>query len=180
MAHSRVITLMDSYADRANEQGDPSQYLQQFAAMHDWWHGIGRMPGFLVFHWHAIRNLKRSKADNTWAGGVTPFSENDWKNMNWPYKLTNSVAENDFDSFSVFSRRLESWHNEAHMAVTLATGQDLMNPLTNIMLRDFWRLHYFIDGKFLEALDIFNPSNVSPEMKIEELEHKFHSRVREI
>lgn len=180
MAHSRVITMMDSYADKAIEQNEPSQFLQQFASMHEWWHQRGRVPGFLIFHWYSIRNFKRSEADTLWEGGITPFSENEWLAMNWPYELGNNVEENDFYSLARFSRQLESWHNEAHWAVSIATGQDLMNPLTNIMLRNFWRLHYFIDIKFLEALAEFNTNNIPVEVKMENLEQDYHSRLSEI
>ena len=180
MAHSRVVTLMDSYANKAIELSNPRQFLREFSPMHVWWHRGGRMPGFLVFHWYAIQNLKRSGADSTFRGGITPFSESEWEQMEWAYDLSNDVIENDFDSFSRFSRILENWHNEAHMAVMIATGEDMMNASTNIMLTDFWRLHYFIDIKFQEALDRFNANKVSVEMKIEALEHDFHARIGEI
>jgi hypothetical protein len=38
------------------------------------------------------------------------------------------------------------------MQIGMATRRNLMNPRTNVRLREFWRLHYFINDRFEEQL----------------------------
>ena len=54
-----------------------------------------------------------------------------------------------------------------------------MNPLTNILLRNFWRLHYFIDARFLEALASFDGAG-SVKQQVSRLERNYHSQLGEV
>ena len=65
-----------------------------------------------------------------------------------PYRVRVTVGKGDIDALESFSLAMERWHGAAHMAIGQAEGVDMMNPLTNIRLLQFWRLHFFINAKF--------------------------------
>ena len=158
MPHSPTTLAIALYANEAIKQNNPLHFLQRFAPLHNRWHttSLQNNLGFLLFHWYTVMAFKKCHADQIWPGGVQPFTTTDWNQFNWPYNLSTNVAKSDINSLVDFSSRIESWHNEAHMAVETATGENMMNPLTNIYLRNFWRLHYFINDRFLEAINAFD------------------------
>jgi hypothetical protein len=51
-----------------------------------------------------------------------------------------------------FSDSIESWHNNAHMRIGMATGTPMMDPRQNIFFRPFWQLHLYIEGMFQTVL----------------------------
>ncbi len=67
------------------------------------------------------------------------------------------------------------------MAVGDAFGitNDMMNPRVNIYYREFWRLHYFINDKFLEELRRYDPAG-SVTQKIGRLEQNQHANLYRI
>lgn len=182
MSHSPTIRAINSYATDAIKQNNPLSFLQRFSPLHNRWHttSLRNNLGFLLFHWHVVTALKKSHADQIWTGGVQPFTSADWKTQfDWPYNVPMNVVAGDFDSFAGFSSNIENWHNEAHMAVQMVTGEDLMNATTNVYLRNFWRLHYFIDSRFLEALTAFD-ANGTVTTRITRLEKKYHTRLGDL
>jgi hypothetical protein len=181
MSHSPTIRAITRYADDAIKQKDPLVFLQEFGPLHNRWHttSLRNNVGFLLFHWHVVTAFKRCHADKIWPGGVHAFSLADWKRFDWPFKPIAKPRAGNFDSLAGFSSAIENWHNEAHMAVQMATGEDLMNPSTNVLLRNFWRLHYFIDARFLEALAAFDGAG-PVDKQISRLEKKYDSRLGEV
>ena len=181
MSHSPTTRAIDRYASDAIKQKDPLVFLKEFGPLHKRWHttSLRNNLGFLLFHWHVVTAFKKCHADQIWSGGVQPFSSVDWNRFSWPYNLSTSVNAGDFDSLAAFSSAIEGWHNEAHMAVETVTGQNMMDPATNILLRDFWRLHYFVDARFLEALTAFDAKG-SVTQRILRLEKKYDSRLGEV
>ena len=178
MAHTPTTSAIDRYANDAIKKKDPLVFLKEFGPLHNRWHttALRNRLGFLLFHWHVVTALKKSHADQIWPGGIQPFTIADWEGFNWPYNITTAVTAGDFDSLAAFSSAIENWHNEAHMAVMNATGENMMNPLTNVLLLNFWRLHYFIDARFMEALASFDATG-SPKQKIARMEIKYHARL---
>lgn len=65
------------------------------------------------------------------------------------------------------------------MAIGMATGVDMMEPLTNINHVEFWRLHYFINAKFFQQLRRYDQvgSNARRIGKIEQLHHTDVGRI---
>jgi hypothetical protein len=182
MSHTPTTRAIDQFVADATKQKDPMVFLREFGPLHNRWHSTSRSTrnlGFLLFHWQVVGAFKKSRADKIWPGNIKPFSLAEWKKFKWPYDVSMKVKAGDFNSLAAFSLAIESWHNEAHMAVMNATGEDLMNPATNVFLRNFWRLHYFIDARFLAALAAFEkPGSVA--QKIEGVEKKYHARLREV
>lgn len=97
-----------------------------------------------------IRLLK-SVGGPAFFGGITPFQVSDFRRFGRPYNVTLRVEKGDVQAFETFSTDVEDWHNRAHMAMEMATHTNMMDPLTNILLRDFWRLQVFIESKFEAA-----------------------------
>lgn len=181
MAHTPTTHAINQYASDAIKQKDPLLFLQEFGPLHNRWHttSLRNNLGFLLFHWHVVTAFKKCHANQVWPGGVQPFTLANWNQFGWSYNLAANVIPGDFDSFSAFSFNLEGWHNEAHMAVQMATGENMMDPLTNIFLRNFWRLHYFIDNRFVEALAAFDGTG-SVKQQVSRLRRKYHSRLGEV
>lgn len=181
MAHTPTTAAIDRYANDAIKKKDPMVFLKEFGPLHNRWHttSLRNKLGFLLFHWHVVTALKKSHADMIWPGGIKPFTLADWNGFAWPYNVSVKVTTGDFDSLAAFSSAIENWHNDAHMAVENATGEDMMNPLTNVLLQNFWRLHYFIDARFMEALVNFDGVG-SEKQQISRLEIKYHSRLGEV
>lgn len=181
MSHSPTTRAIEGYANDAIKQKNPLLFLQEFGPLHNRWHStsLRKNLGFLLFHWHVVTAFKRCHADQIWPGGIQPFSSADWAQFDWPYDLQPSIVAGNIDSLANFSSEIEGWHNEAHMAVENATGEDMMDPSTNILLRNFWRLHYFIDERFLEALVAFDGKGPVTQ-QITRLQKKYHSRLGDI
>jgi hypothetical protein len=178
MAHTPTIRAIKQYATDAIQQNDPTVFLREFGPLHKRWHttSLRNNIGFLLFHWNVVTQFKRCHADRTWPGGVHAFTPADWNNFGWPYNVTAVVNHGDFNSLAAFSTAIENWHNEAHMAVGMANGEDLMNPATNIFLRDFWRLHYFINARFLTALAKFD-TNGTAAKRVARIEKNYDTRL---
>ena len=181
MSHSPTTSAIALYAREAVKLNDPMHFLQRFAPLHNRWHttSLRNNLGFLLFHWYAETALKKCHADQIWPGGVQPFTLADWTQFNWQYNVSMNVAARDFDSLVDFSSRIESWHNEAHMAVEMVTGEDMMQPLTNIYLKNFWRLHYFINDRFLEAINAFDGKDTVAK-QVARLRKKYHARLGDV
>lgn len=180
--HSPTTRAIAHYAAESVKRNDPMYFLDRFSPLHNRWHttSLRNNIGFLVFHWYVIQGFTKSHADQIWPGGIQPFTIANWSTtFNWPYNVPNNVTSGDFNSLAAFSSAMEAWHNEAHMAVEMVTGENLMDPLTNIYLKNFWRLHYFIDARFVEALAAFDGSG-SVLKQVGRLVKKFESRLGEI
>lgn len=181
MSHSPIIIAINGYASDAIKKNNPLLFLQEFGPLHKRWHttALRNNLGFLLFHWHVVTAFRKCHADQIWPGGVQPFTLADWTQFGWPYNLPMNVNAGDFDSLAAFSASIENWHNEAHMAVENATHEDMMNTLTNVLLRNFWRLHYFIDARFMEALAAYDGKG-SAQQQISRIEKKYHTRLGEV
>jgi len=179
--HLPTVLLINQYAKDAIKQKNPMLFLQKLGPLHNRWHTttLRNTIGFLTFHWHVVGAFKKCHADKLWPGGVHAFTLADWTSFGWPYNVPDNVSSGDFNSLAAFSSAIEGWHNQAHMAVEMATGENMMNPATNIFLRDFWRLHYFINARFLEALAAYDPAG-SVTKKISKLEKNHESQLGQI
>ena len=180
--HSPTTRAIAHYAKEALQQNDPMHFLDRFSPLHNRWHttSLRNNLGFLLFHWYVIQGFKKCHADRIWPGGIHPFTAGDWSNrFDWPYNVSNNVAAGDYNSLGAFSSAIESWHNEAHMAVEMVTGENMMDPLNNIYLKNFWRLHYFIDARFVEALQNFDGSG-SVAKQVGRIVKKYHGRLGEV
>ena len=137
--------------------------------------------GFLSFHWFVIETFKRANCPSLWSGGIRSFRLVDFTNFGWSYNVTARARANDINSLASFSLAIESWHNDAHMAVGQAFGiaDEMMNPRVNIYYREFWRLHYFINDKFLAELRRYDSSGTVSQ-KINRLEQNQHSNLYRI
>lgn len=122
-------------------------FLNGLGPIHFAWHTNARSHGFLLFHWEVIKQFKAVGAPAQF-GGVTAFKASDLTNFGAPYNVSVTVAKGDVAALRNFARVIEQWHNNAHEQIMMATGLDMMNPTTNLHLREFWRLHYFINAKF--------------------------------
>ena len=181
MSHSPTTRAIALYASEALAQNDPMHFLKRFAPLHKRWHttSLRNNLGFFLFHWYDVAAMKKCHADQIWPGSVQPFTLADWNNFNWPYSLNNIVTAGDIDSMAGFSANIEGWHNEAHMAVETVTGENMMDPLTNVYLRNFWRLHFFINDRFLNAINAFD-GNGTVEKQVARLIKKYHTRLGDI
>jgi hypothetical protein len=184
MSHSFTVTTLNSIGSESRRRGDPLYYLNRLSPIHVRWH-MGtfntRTVGFLAFHWHVIENLKKSNGETIWQGGVTPFTGGDFTRFGHSYNVTTVAQRGDINTLANFSRAMESWHNEAHMAVGMADHNmgTMMDPARNIYLRDFWRLHYFINDRFLEQLTNYDPTG-SVQSRINRIERNQHADVGRI
>lgn len=122
-------------------------FLNGLGPIHFAWHTNARSHGFLLFHWEVIKQFKAVGAPAQF-GGVTAFKASDLANFGTPYNVSVTVAKGDVAALRNFARMIEQWHDNAHEQIMMATGLDMMNPTTNLHLREFWRLHYFINAKF--------------------------------
>ena len=148
------------------------------------WHRqspLARTLGFLLFHWNVIENFRRAGGPRIWAGGLRPFSGSDFTNFGWPYTVAERATPGNVDSLADFSRAIEGWHGDAHMAIGMATGteQQMMDPGQNIFLLNFWRLHYFINDRFLEQLDNYYGQGAALQ-QVQRLQRRHHRDVSRI
>ena len=147
--------------------GDWKTFIRTLGPVHAQWHvehnqGIATL-GFLLFHWELIERFKKAGADAGLGGlhGIQPFTEAQFSSFGRPYNVTVQVQAGSVTSFETFSGDLEAWHNDAHMAVGMATHHNLMNPRTNVRRPEFWQLHYFINVKFEEQLHRYGGAGTS-------------------
>ncbi len=184
MAHTLLTASLESAADSALDAGNPMLFLNRLEPIHQNWHQRtfnARRLGFLVFHWTVIEEFKRAKCASLWTGGVRPFRPKDFTDFGWSYNVAARASNGDIDSLADFSLAIESWHNDAHMAVGTAfvIEDDMMNPRVNIYYREFWRLHYFINARFIRELRRYDPTG-SVVKKIERLENNQHTNLHRI
>ena len=159
-------------------------FLNQLESIHENWHRRtfnARALGFLSFHWFVIESFRNARCPSLWAGGVRAFRRVDFTYFGWPYNVTNRAQSNDIDSLASFSLEIESWHNDAHMAIGQQFGitDDMMNPRVNIYYREFWRLHYFINDRFLVELRRYDSSG-AVNQKIARLQQNQHTNIHRI
>lgn len=184
MAHSFLITALETARREALQSRDALRFLSRLESIHLGWHQTAlaaRSLGFLSFHWYVIDEFKRSKGPQLWPGGVRPFTRGDFRRFGWPYDVTLRARDGDFASLAGFSLAIERWHGQAHMAVGMAIGQEdeMMAPAQNIYLREFWRLHYFINGRLLPELRRYDKSGTA-RAKIERLATEHHAELGQI
>jgi hypothetical protein len=156
--------------------GDWRIFIRKLGPVHAQWHiehnqGIATL-GFLIFHWELIQRFKKAGADTGLGGlhGIHAYTEAQFSAFGQPYNVTETVHAGDLNSFEVFSGDVEAWHNDAHMAVGMATHHDLMNPRTNVRRPEFWRLHYFINAKLQEQLRHFGGAGTTASDVVAQLE----------
>jgi hypothetical protein len=184
MAHSMLRTSLKAAADAARTAADPMVFLNRLESIHPAWHlrtFVARRYGFLTFHWVVIEEFKRAKCPSLWPSGIRAFTAADFTTFGWPYNVTSQARANDFASLATFSTDMEAWHNDAHMAVGMYFNieDEMMNPAQNIYRPQFWRLHYFINGKFLAELRRYD-STGSAKAKIGRLETAQHANLYRI
>jgi hypothetical protein len=184
MAHSVLESTLNTAATAARTSGNPMLFLNRLEAIHDNWHRRtfnARALGFLVFHWFVVEAFKSARCPSLWAGGIRAFTPANFANFGWRYNVTTRVRADDIDSFATFSLGVETWHNEAHMAVGQAFGiaDDMMNPRVNIYYREFWRLHYFIDDRFVMELRRYDTRG-NIRQKIDRLAQNQHANLYRI
>lgn len=184
MAHSILESSLSAAATDAKNSGNPILFLNRFEPMHFNWHSrtfSARGLGFLTYHWFVIENFKRAGGPSLWSGGIRAFRPADFTNFGWSYNVTSSATAGDIDSLAAFSVAIEGWHNDAHMAVGEAFGiaMDMMDPRANIYYREFWRLHYFINGKFLTQLRRYD-STGTVNQKMARLKQNQHTNLHRI
>ncbi len=184
MAHSLILTTLESASDEARDAGNPIRFLNRLESLHANWHARSftrRGLGFLSFHWYVLEHFRRARCPNLWTGGVRPFRPTDFATFGWPYDVTARARASDIQSLADCSQAIEVWHNDAHMAVGMAFGieNDMMDPRVNIYYREFWRLHYFINRRFLRELRRYYATG-SSRRKIEQLDSDHHDRLHEV
>jgi hypothetical protein len=162
-AASSLVT--DPFVQRLDQAAKPGttgrQFLSNLSPIHADWHHSSRTIGFFLFHWECILRFKSTHADAE-LGGIAPFTLTDFQGFNVPYDAQETIATDDIGSVENFSQDVERWHNNAHMLIGMALGENLMDPRTNIFYADFWRLHYFINDQFLDALAKYKPTGSAP------------------
>ena len=184
MAHSFLITALDNARREATQSRDPLRFLSRLESIHPGWHQTpftARSLGFFSFHWYVIDAFKKAKGPQLWSGGVRAFTRANFRTFGWPYDVTLRAKDGDIASLAAFSQAVERWHGQAHMAVGMAIGREteMMDPAQNIYLREFWRLHYFINGRFLPELRRYDTSGTA-RAKIERLGTEHHAELGQI
>jgi len=139
-----------------------------------------RPLGFLLYHWHVIRAFETAGGPRFVGGGsIAPYTPANFAAFGWPYNVTAETSAGDVDSLADFSFEIEMWHNDAHMAIGMATETPMMDPEENIWYLPFWRLHYFIDARFIQQLRRFDTRG-TVRRKIRRLVARQHSDVARI
>lgn len=155
-------------------------FLNGLSPIHVAWHSNPVSHGFLLFHWEVIKHFKAVGGPAQF-GGVTAFTPMELSNFGAPYNVNVPVARGDLAALRSFSSSIQSWHNGAHMDIQNATGLNMMNAGTNIYLREFWQLHYFINAKFENKLRSYRHSSTqSIPTVIAHIESGHHSSVPKI
>lgn len=177
--HSFLRTQLENTYQTAKGAAAPRalRYLQLFGPIHNQWHGPGlRRLGFLTFHWYVVRDFKRIRGPQ-YLGGTGAYTRKQLSNMGQPYDADVAVPSGGLTELQNFTMSMEGWHDDAHMAISMNDGVNLMNPLTNIFIPQFWKLHFFINKRFEEKLRAYGRgvvSNPTPARIIEYIETNFH------
>ena len=138
-----------------------AQFLKTLGPVHAQWHSANNKGtvsiGFLLFHWELIQRFK-AVGGPAHFGSIIPFTNAQLISFHATYDVTDPVLRGDVASLENFSTGIggiEQWHNNAHMAIGMAFHKNMMNPKTNVLLPQFWQLHYFINDRFEEKLGDF-------------------------
>ena len=126
-------------------------FLNGLSPIHVAWHSTPVSHGFLLYHWLVIQHFKAVGVAAQF-GGVTAFTTTQLSNFGAPYNVNVTVTQGDLAGLRAFSTEIQNWHNGAHRSIQMATGLNMMNAGTNIYLREFWKLHYFINAQFERKL----------------------------
>jgi hypothetical protein len=155
-------------------------FLNGLGPIHVVWHTTPVSHGFLIFHWEVIKHFKAVGGPAQF-GGVTAFTTTQLTNFGAAYNVNVTMGRGDIAALRAFSSAIQSWHNGAHMRIQAATGLNMMDAGTNIYLREFWRLHYFINAKFESKLRSYRQvSTQSIPTVIANIESNNHSLVSRI
>jgi hypothetical protein len=159
--HAALKAQLEGIATTALQKpaGAPrvNSFLNALGPIHRDWHSVppsARSYGFLLFHADLLR-LLASVGAPAFFGGIPPYTRADFRHFGRPYNVTYHVAKGSITDLSTFSTDLEDWHNRAHMAIEMSTHLHMMDPLTNVKLREFWRLHAFVQACFQSRLRTF-------------------------
>jgi hypothetical protein len=150
------------------------QFLNQLGPIHVAWHqahnGGTAQTGFLLFHWELIQRFSAVGGPASF-GGVKAFTLAELTQFGAAYQVSVTVGHGDANALKNFSASLEQWHNAAHHHIGMHFGIDLMNPATNVKLKQFWQLHSFINAQFLKKLKTYNtPTGGSVQAEVTALE----------
>lgn len=184
MAHSMLESALESAAKASLDANSPMVFLNGLESIHANWHRrrfATRGLGFLIFHWEVLEAFRRCLGPSIWSRGVKSFRPSDFTKFGWSYNVTSRASKDNLQSLANFSLAIETWHNEAHMAIGMAFDieDEMMDPTVNIYYREFWRLHYFINDRFLREIRRYD-SVGSVAAKIERIERDHHDSVHEI
>lgn len=157
--------------------GRARAFLSLLGPIHDNWHSTVTVHGFLLFHWQVIRHF-RAVGGPALFGGISPFTTAQFANRyNAPYNINIPVTPGNTQALAAFSAAVEDWHNGAHMRIEMRDGVNMMDPRTNIFVRQFWRLHYFINARFEEQLRSFDPPGTPASGVVARIESNNHNMV---
>ncbi len=134
-----------------NNNGDALGFLEAFSPLHNGWHGNPRTYGFLLFHHRVVRYFN-AIVNSQINPQVIAFTDGDFTNMN--INVFGGTPQNitSLSDLEALSSDIEGWHNGAHAGIQVATGVPMMDAAENIFYRVFWRLHLFIDERFIDGL----------------------------
>jgi hypothetical protein len=159
--HAALKSQLETIATAALQQpaGPPrvTSFLDALGPIHRDWHSVppsARAYGFLLFH-AEVMHLLASVDGPAFFGGIPPYTLADFRRFGRPFNVTYRVPRGSVSAMSTYSVDVEDWHNRAHMAIEMATHLNMMDPLTNVKLREFWRLHAFIQARFETRLRTF-------------------------
>lgn len=150
-----TLQRLQHFEDEARATNNPHRYLELLGPLHKAWHTVPatrRRVGLLLFHWHVIAHFQALKLDKTLA--VKPYAVADFSrggqfaSDDWNSAMTGVPDATSLDGLVTISEAIESWHNEAHMEIGMATGAPMMDPAVNILYTPFWNLHFFINAQF--------------------------------
>jgi hypothetical protein len=155
--HFGMVTLLDRAAEEARRRRNPQLFLIRLGEIHPRWHMGLRQPGFLLFHWHAVKHVKALRIDrmlNATAFTIGDFSQGgQFSDADWNTDMGSIQPSQSLEDLAEYSSQIENWHNLAHGVISDATNTpEMMDPQRNIFLGMFWRLHGFINQRFEQEL----------------------------
>src|SRR5215210_4486366 len=89
-------------------------FLTRFSPIHVRWHGGSRIPGFLLFHWHAVEHVKALGLDRIL--GVSPYNIDDFQSggefadADWDPFMADVRPSASLDELVDYSFQMENWH----------------------------------------------------------------------
>ncbi|CAN5437608.1 hypothetical protein BH18THE1_BH18THE1_01620 [soil metagenome] len=155
--HFGMVTLLDRAADEARRSRNPQLFLARLSEIHPRWHMSVRQPGFLLFHWHAVRHAKSLGIIRML--NATPYTLNDFSpggrfaDANWDSDMGSLQPSKSLEDLAEYSFQIENWHGLAHGVIADVTNTPAMMDFErNVFLSIFWRLHGLINQKFEEQI----------------------------